>query len=116
VFPEVVVDIAAALICFAGVCHPVLVGGDTPRGEFQLIHYTTPDPGYGGDILSFMETKTNLYCIHRVINVPGQQRPARLKSPDPKRRNKITGGCINVDPGVYDDLVKCCYGSKLLIR
>jgi hypothetical protein len=116
VFPEVIVDIAAALICFAATCYPALVGVDTPRGEFQLTHYTTPDPGYGGDILSFKETKDHLYCIHRVIDVRGQQRLARLKSPDAKRRNKITGGCVNVDPGVYEELAKCCYASKLIIK
>ncbi len=114
--PEVIVDIAAALICFATACHPVLVGVDTPRGEFQLTHYSTPDPGYGGDILSFKETKNHLYCIHRVIDVREQQRLVRLKSSDPKRRNKITGGCVNVDPGVYDELVKCCSSSKLVIK
>ena len=115
-FPDVIVDVAAALICFATMCHPVLVGVETPRGEFQLTHYTTPDPGYGGDILSFKETKNHLYCIHRVIDVRGQQRLVRLKSPDAKRRVNVTGGCINVDPSVYEDLVKCCHGSKLIIK
>ena len=115
-FHDVIVDIAAALICFAATCHPALVGVDTPRGEFQLIHYTTPDPGYGGDILSFKETKDYLYCIHRVIDVPRQKRLERLKSPDAKRRNRITGGCVNVDPKVSEQLVKCCYASKLIIK
>jgi hypothetical protein len=116
VFPDVIVNIAAAIICFASTCHPVLVGVDTPRGDFQLTHYTTADPGYGGDILSFKETKTYLYCIHRVIDVRGQQRLARLKSPNAEHRNKITGGCVNVDPEVYDKLVNCCYASKLIIK
>lgn len=115
-FPDILVDVAAALICFAATCHPALVGVETPRGEFQLTHYTTPDPGYGGDILSFKETSNDLYAIHRVIDVPGQQRLARLKSPDAERRNTITGGCINVEPVVYEELVKCCYASKLVIR
>ena len=115
-FPDVLVDIAAALICFAATCHPVLVGVETPRGEFQLTHYTTPNPGYGGDVLSFKETSDSLYTIHRVIDVPGQQRLARLKSPDTKRRNMITGGCINVEPVVYEELVNCCYASKLVIK
>ncbi len=115
-FPDVVVDIAAAIICFAATCHPVLVGAETPRGEFQLIHYSTTDRGYGGDILSFKETDDALYAIHRVIDVRGQRRPARLKSGSAKQRNRITGGCINVEPGVFDDLVKCCYGSKLVIK
>jgi hypothetical protein len=116
VFSDVFVNVAAALICFASTCHPALVGVHTPRGEFQLTHYSAPDPGYGGDVLVFKETADDLYAIHRVINVPGQQRLARLKSPDAKRRNNITGGCINVEPGVYDELVRCCYASKLIIK
>jgi hypothetical protein len=116
VFPDVFVDVAAAIICFAATCHPVLVGAGTPRGEFQLTHYTISAPRYGGDILSFKETSNDLYAIHRVIDVPGQQRLARLKSPDAKRRNMITGGCVNVEPPVYEELVKCCSASKLVIK
>lgn len=115
-FPEIFIDIAAALICFAGACHPALVGVETPRGEFQLTHYTTEDRGYGGDILVFKETENDLYCIHRVIDVRGQQRLSRLKSPDAKNRNRITGGCVNIDSGVYEELVKCCYASRLTIK
>jgi hypothetical protein len=116
VFPDVFVDVGAALICFASACYPVLVGVDTPRGEFQLTHYSARDPGYGGDLLAFKETADDLYAIHRVINVTGQHRHARLKSPDPKRRNGITGGCINVEPTVYDELLRCCYASKLTTK
>ncbi len=115
-FPDVVVDVAAAIICFAATCHPVLVGAETPRGEFQLTHYSTQVRGYGGDVLSFKETTNDMFAIHRVIDVRGQQRLVRLKSRNVKRRNKITGGCINVDPTVYNELVKCCYGSKLIVK
>ena len=94
-FPDVLVNVTAAIICFATACHPVLVGVETPRGEFQLTHYATPDPGYGGDILSFKETSNYLYAIHRVIDVPGQQRLARLKSPDAKRRTNRRGASEN---------------------
>lgn len=114
--PEVLVDVAAAIICFAATCHPVLVGNETPRGEFQLTHYTTPVAIYKGDFLSFKETRDSLYTIHRVVNVRGQQRLDRLKSPDPKQRTGVTGGCINVEPAVYEELVKCCSASKLVIK
>jgi hypothetical protein len=114
--PEVLVDLAAAIICFASSCHPVLVGPETPRGEFQLTHYSTPIAIYKGDFLSFKETSDALYTIHRVVNVRGQERLARLKSPDPKRRIGITGGCVNVEPAVYEELVKCCSASKLVIK
>lgn len=114
--PEVVVDVAAAIICFAAACHPVLVGNETPRGEFQLTRYSTKLGGYGGDLLAFKETDNYLYAIHRVIDVPGEERPARLKNPDAQQRTAITGGCINLDPSVYQELVRCCYGSKLIIK
>lgn len=113
---DVLVDLAEATICFTERCYPVLVGPGTPRGEFQLIHYTTRDPGYGGDILSFKETRDALYAIHRVINVRGQQRLTRLKSKNAKDRNRITGGCINVDPAVFNELIRCCSTSKLVIK
>ena len=115
-FPDVFVDVAAAIICFATTCYPALVGAETPRGEFQLTHYSTSDSRYGGDILSFNETKNALYAIHRVIHVPGQQRFTRLKSPEVKNRTMVTGGCINVEPDVYARLVECCYASKLFIK
>jgi hypothetical protein len=114
--PDVLIDVAAAVICFAATCHPALVGVETPRGEFQITHYTTQAPRYGGDILSFKETSNSLYTIHRVIDVPGQQRLERLKSSIPKQRSKVTGGCVNVDPVVYEELVKCCSASKLIIK
>lgn len=113
---DVFVNLAEATICFTEKCYPVLVGPGTPRGEFQLIHYTTRDPGYGGDILSFKETSDALYAIHRVINVRGQQRLARLKSKNARDRNRITGGCINVDPMVFNELIQCCSTSKLVIK
>jgi hypothetical protein len=116
VFPEVIVELAAAIICFATTCHPILVGAETPLGEFQLTHYSTSARGYGGDLLAFKETNKHLFAIHRVIDVPGQERLDRLKSPAVKRRSRITGGCINVEPTVYDELVKCCYASKLVIK
>lgn len=113
---EVVVDIAAALICFAGTCYNALVGNDTPRGEFELAPYTIQDPRYGGDLLVFKHDKRGVYAIHRVIDVPGQQRLARLKSPNPKHRITVTLGCVNVEPEVYDALMDCCSTSKLTIK
>jgi hypothetical protein len=97
-------------------CHPILVGTETPSGEFQLTHYSTPDPGYGGDILVFKETRTDLYAIHRVLDIPGQQRLARIKSPYARHRIMVTAGCINVEPEVFEELVKCCYASNLIVK
>ena len=115
-FPDIIIEIASATICFLMSCHPVLVGVETPKGEFQLTHYTTQDKGYGGDILAFKETETDLYAIHRVIDVPGQQRLARIKSPHASHQIMITAGCVNVEPEVFEELTKCCYSSKIIIK
>jgi hypothetical protein len=112
----VVVDIATALICFASTCHNALVGVNTPRGDFTLAPYSIQDPRYGGDLLVFKHDKTGVYAVHRVFDVPGQQRNARIRSPYAQHRITITAGCINVTPEVYDLLKDCCSGSKLTIK
>ena len=111
----IVVDLALATICFAQSCYPVLVG-PTPKGEFTLTHYAVDDPKYGGDVLVFKQTKTLAYSIHRILDPKGQQREARLNSPYLRHRTKITNGCINVAPEVYEELVRCCRSEKLLVR
>lgn len=115
-FPDVIVDVATALICFGAACHNVLVGVETPRGEFQLTHYTTQSPGYGGDLLVFKDTGDAVYAIHRVLDIPGQQRLQRIRIPYAQYRQMVTAGCVNVTPEVYDLLMKCCYASKVTIK
>lgn len=114
--PTVVVDIGMALICFMGSCHPALVGTKTPTGEFELQHYTTSSRGYGGDILVFAHTEQEVFAIHRVFRVATQRRVERLASNDARLRTNITGGCINVEPEVYNQLVDCCSTSKVIIN
>lgn len=116
----VIVDLFLATVCFTSQglnqCHPVLIGKDTPRGEYQLVQRFTDDPGYGGDVLKFKETKDDIYAIHRVLTLnPKQRRRERLMSNDVAQR-QITMGCINVDEKVYDALVDCCSNSKLIVR
>lgn len=113
---DVIVNIASAVICVASSCYPVLVGNDTPKGEYQLTHYSIEDKKYGGDILVFKIEGQDVYAIHRVIDVPSQQRPARLKSPYPKHRVTITYGCINVEPEVFQELIRCCSTSKMIVK
>lgn len=115
-FAHVFIDLAAALICFAGQCYPALVGEATPRGNFRLTHYSTTTPGYGGNILVFQETATELWGIHPVIDVPGQNRPTRLLSPSADSRIKVTAGCVNIQPDVMDLLIDCCSDAEVLIK
>ena len=75
----VVVDLAVATICFLSQCYPALVGIDTPKGQYQLVQRYTNDPGYGGDVLQFYETKDSVYAIHWVwLLRPSQHRLDRL--------------------------------------
>jgi hypothetical protein len=113
---DVLVDIAAAVICFAGTCHNALVGNDTPRGEFTLAPYTIQDPRYGGDLLVFKQDRTGVFAVHRVLDVPGQQRLARLSSPHAKHRITVTAGCINIAPEVFSELMDCCSTSTIVIK
>lgn len=117
----IVVDVLLATICFSyqpGVaeeCHPVLVGADTPHGEFIVNKRVTADPGYGGDVLQFHETMNGVFAIHRVYLLnPKEHRAERLRSSDPTARH-ITRGCINVEPVVYERLMDCCSRNEKLI-
>lgn len=113
----VIVSLAAASICFAGACHPVLVGDNTPAGTFKLSPRVVTDPGYGGDLLVYRENARYVWAIHRVYTLnPGEDRIARLRSPAPERRRSVTKGCINVMPEVYDKLMECCRNDILVIN
>lgn len=118
----IIVSISLATICFIyqGIeeCHPVLLGKNisTPKGEYTLVKRITADPGYGGDVLQFHETKDEVYAIHRVwLLNPKQKRLERLKSKNVQDRY-ISSGCINVDSAVYDRLKDCCSNTQLIIR
>lgn len=113
---NVVIELGAALICFMGQCYPALVGDNTPTGQFKFTHYSTTAPGFGGTILVFKENEHEVWGVHKVINVPGQNRRARLKSPTVEDRKNVTAGCVNVDPKVYTKLVRCCSSADVIVR
>lgn len=106
----IVIELAAAMICFAGACHPALVGNSTPRGEFSARHDMTRLPGFGGDVLTFHETQSARFAIHRTW--AGRE---RLYDAPPGNR-VVTNGCINLQPAVYEALVACCSGAKVVVR
>ena len=113
---SITVFLSKAIICFASVCHPVLVGKDTPVGEFQLIKRHVVSAGYGGTVLQFDETDTAVYSVHRVwLGNPKQRRLERLHSDKVEDRITITNGCINVMPDVYDLLEVKFSGEKIRI-
>lgn len=120
---DIIVTIALATICFTyngtEECHSALVGTNkspTPVGEFVIHKRSVPQKGYGGDVLQFMETDTEIYAIHRVYLLNAKERRAdRLKSSNLKDKF-ITNGCINIDPAVYNKLLECCQNSKLVVK
>lgn len=107
----VTVDVALALICFAGECHPALLGETTPRGVYRLELAIPVDRRYGGDVLIFDESAREFFAVHRTW--PGREK--RYRDP-PAARARITKGCINVEPGVYLKLRECCRGESLEIK
>lgn len=120
----IIVDIALATLCIIGTgddptaerCYPILVGPDTPKGEYHLKQRLVESPGYGGDVLQFKENDLYIYAIHRVwLGRPWEKRAERLKSNDVSRR-RITMGCINVDPAVYDEIIDCCSSDIVTIK
>ncbi|WP_151637894.1 murein L,D-transpeptidase [Noviherbaspirillum aerium] len=113
----VIVDLLAATICFAGACHPALVGQDTPTGTYSLSHRRVEDPGYDGSVLVFKENEKYLWAIHRVYLLnPGERRLERLQGGRADMRRYVTKGCINVAPEVYRQLVDCCARDVLVIN
>jgi len=119
---SVIVTLALATICFTSnisqECYPVLLGKNipTPVGEYKLTQRITSDPGYGGDVIQFLETDDMVYAIHRVwLLKPEQNRLQRLKSINIKD-HFISSGCINVYPEVYEKLKNCCLDSTLIIK
>lgn len=114
---QVIVHLASATICFSGQCHPALIGRATPQGEYPIVHARVRAPGYGGDVLAFARDETGVFAIHRVWTLlPEQRRLQRLTHGGSKDRRNITGGCINVTPAVYDQLVDCCSHSCVSIE
>lgn len=119
---SITVSIALATICFtyqgAPECHPVLLGKNsaTPTGIFDLKRRYTRSPGYGGDVLQFKETDSEVYAIHRVwLLRPEQNRLSRFHSGRTADRF-ISAGCVNVMPDVYTKLLECCVDQRLEIK
>lgn len=113
----VIINLTLAIICFGSnmECHPILYGDKTPQGEFEMVLRITSQVGYGGDVIQFHADDKQIYAIHRLWTLsPRQQREKRIASPDPADR-KISNGCINVQPEVYEKLKACCLKEKVKV-
>ena len=113
---DVTINIAAAVLCIAQQCFPVLIGKDTPVGEFTVIKREVLDPNYRGHILQFKETENEVFAIHRIWNgKPQQKRFSRIKSNNPSDRF-ITGGCVNVEDDLFELLTTNHQDLRLTIN
>ena len=107
-----VVDLDRAEICMESDCRPVLIGKETPRGEYPLQLAKTDEAGYSGDVLVFKQDTTGTYAVHRIwTQKPSEKRLERIQQ-DTARRI-ITNGCINVDDETYNKLRR---HSRLIIE
>lgn len=111
----VTIFLSSAVLCIGNICSPVLVGKDTPTGQFVLYQRLVSDPLYAGSVLQFKETEDYVFAIHRIwIGKPEQQRDKRIKSNSAAKRF-ITSGCINVEDKLYEQLLECCQNKTIRI-
>jgi len=80
------------------------VRNNTPAGAFELKIIPINNDRYG-DVAQFKRIDTDVFAVHRMVNVSGQNRRARLDSVTPSD-NRISAGCINVPSVFYDNHVK----------
>lgn len=75
--------------------------GNTPAGAFTLKTVNTGGQ-YGGDIAQFStNAQGDIFAIHRVANVKGQDRGGRLQSSLAEDK-RISNGCINLPEETYN--------------
>lgn len=113
----VLINLTLATICFGSnmECYPILYGEHTPQGEFTMNVRVTPQVGYGGDVIQFHTDGSTLYAIHRLwTRSPQQEREKRIVDANLARR-KISNGCINIQPEVYEKLKACCVNEPLKV-
>jgi len=103
---SVVVFLASALLCIDAQCYPALVGKTTPTGHFALHRRYVDAKGYGGDVMQFLETRRDIFAIHRVwLGRPRERRAQRLASGKVADRRFVTNGCINITSEVYERIL-----------
>lgn len=88
--------------------------GITPAGKFTVEQLFSTH--LHESMLVFIHGSQKVSAIHPLwMGNPDQRRPQRLRSNDPND-NRITNGCINVDPDFfYNVLIKIPTGSTLNI-
>ena len=95
--------------------------GSTPAGKFNLNYMPYEVSGYGGSVQAFAQqqsaanpSKGEIFAVHRVLNVPGQNRLGRLSSKT-SADNRISDGCINVPAAFYDNTLDGTFSGPMYV-
>ncbi|QVD49320.1 hypothetical protein LUCX_250 [Xanthomonas phage vB_XciM_LucasX] len=100
----ITVFIGKALLCMGMSCQPVLVGPNTHPGQYQMHVLHTQQPGYGGDVLMYDSDQKHWFAIHRTYTLDKRRNRAKLYHGTSAKQRKVTSGCINVEPWLYEQL------------
>lgn len=98
-----IVSLALATACIGDTCFPVIVGRNTPVGQFSTYYAKTNQYGYSGEVLVFKETNTKIFAIHKPYSSPSRPnyRTNILLNGSVSER-KISNGCINIPTDIFD--------------
>lgn len=112
----VTVFLSKAIICFAGACHPALVGERTAVGTYEMGVLHTSQPGYGGDVLMYDRNENEWFAIHRTYRHNRvQNRHTLYHGTTAAQRRNVTSGCVDIEPETYEALKDCCRRQPLHI-
>lgn len=112
---DVVIYLGKALICFANLCHPALIGDDTRVGQYTMAVLETSQPGYGGDVLMYDGNEEEWYAVHRTYTRDRRRDRSVLYDGTTPAQRRVTAGCVNVEPEIYDQLRRDYSTSRLVI-
>lgn len=111
----VTIYIAKALICFAQTCHPVLLGEDTAPGVYDMKVLWVASPGYGPNVLEYDRAPDgSWFAIHQTFT-GGRVDRSKLYDKQASVRRRVTNGCPNVQPHVYQQIFNDHRFKKLTI-
>lgn len=103
--------ISKALLCISHIgCYPVLIGHNTPIGEYNITHVVVENSGKREDVLMIKESSPGrIIAIH---TVPNEKRERLLEQ---QSTDKVTMGCVNVSKELFDYLVNNYNGDTIKI-
>ncbi len=106
------VIISKALLCIAHVgCYPVLIGHNTPVGDYTMTHVILENSGKREDVLMIKESSPG-----RIIAIHTPPNAHRKQLLDEQSTAKVTLGCINVSNELFYYLVNNFNESTITIE